>query len=122
MQGITQPTPKHTQGQKMLTPTRIKKRASFSAKKPQKAIQKAEERKSGFGFFSVFGSILYPLRSAGPRSEGKRKPATAGGSFCYRCHHRRAGGFCFSHHCTRSAMSAGCVSGIVIRSQPFGVR
>ena len=81
MQGITQPTPTHHRGQKMLPPTRIKKRASFLRKRSQKASQKAEERKSGFGFFSVFGSIFYPLRSAGFRSEGKRKPATAGGSF-----------------------------------------
>ena len=54
MQGITQPTPTHHQGQKMLSPTRIKKRASFLRKRSQKASQKAEERKSGFGFVSFF--------------------------------------------------------------------
>ena len=99
-----------------------KKRLSFSRKKSQKAIQKAEERKSGFGFFSVFSSILHPLRLAGLDRCTKRKPATAGGSFCYRSHHRRAVGVWFFHHCTRSAILAGCVSGIAIRSQPFGVR
>lgn len=94
----------------------------FSRKKATESNSESRGAKIGFRFLFGFRFDFCPLRSAGPRSEGKRKPATAGGSFCYRSHHRRAGGFCFSHHCTRSAMSAGCVSGIVIRSQPFGVR
>ena len=100
-----------------------KKRGShFSQKRSQKAIQKAEERKSGFDFVSVFGSISARSDRRGLAQRAKENPPRRAGRSCYRCHHRRAGGFCFSHHCTRSAMSAGCVSGIVIRSQPFGVR
>lgn len=57
----------------------IKKESLFFRKKTTESNSESRGAKIEFGFFLVFGSVLLSLRSAGSRSEGKRKPATAGG-------------------------------------------
>ena len=55
MQGITQPTPKHARGQKMLTPTRQKRGSLFLEKSHRKQFRKprSENRVSVSFRFSV---------------------------------------------------------------------
>lgn len=99
----------------------IKKESLFFRKKNhRKQFRKSRsENRIRFLFGFRFGFALATI--GGISLRGKKKTRHGGRGFYYRCHQRR-GVFCFSHHRTRSAMSAGCVSGIVIRSQPLGVR
>lgn len=97
-----------------------KREPLFSQKNHRKQFRKSRsENRIRFLFGFRFGFALATI--GGISLRGKKKTRHGGRGFYYRCHQRR-GVFCFSHHRTRSAMSAGCVSGIVIRSQPLGVR
>ena len=80
MQGITQPTPTHHQGQKMLPPTRIKKRASFSAKKSHRK-QFRKPRSENRVSVSFRFSVLFCTRSGrrGLAQRAKENPPRRAG-------------------------------------------
>lgn len=82
MQGITQPTPKYTQRQKMQTPTRIKKRASFFGKKATESNSESRGAKIGFRFLFGFRFDFAPAPIGGASLRGQKEnpPRRAGRS------------------------------------------
>ena len=78
MQGITQPTPTHHRGQKMLPPTRIKKEGLFFEKKAAESSSESRGAKIGFRFLFGFRFDFLPAPIGGASLRGQKKTRHGG--------------------------------------------